>query len=83
HRQNHTEETGTYFFYAAAAGQALFAAVQAAGTADDLDLIKKHLTEDTVDTVLGPVRFDAKGDLIGAGFKLYEVRNGKFTEVTL
>ncbi|MDR1036339.1 MAG: branched-chain amino acid ABC transporter substrate-binding protein [Deltaproteobacteria bacterium] len=83
HQRNHTEETGTYFFYAAAAAQAMLAAVQAAGSADDLDLIKKHLTEDTVDTVLGPVRFDAKGDLIGAGFKLYEVRGGKFTEVTL
>ncbi|MDR1041956.1 MAG: branched-chain amino acid ABC transporter substrate-binding protein [Deltaproteobacteria bacterium] len=83
HRRNHTEETGTYFFYAAAAAQALFAAVEKAGSAEDLELIKKHLTEDTADTVLGPVRFDAKGDLIGAGFKLYEVKDGKFAEVTL
>jgi branched-chain amino acid transport system substrate-binding protein len=83
HRQNHTEETGTYFFYAAAAAQALFAAVEKAGSAEDLALIKKHLTEDTVDTVLGPVRFDSRGDLIGAGFKLYEVKGGKFVEVEL
>ncbi|MDR3154371.1 MAG: branched-chain amino acid ABC transporter substrate-binding protein, partial [Deltaproteobacteria bacterium] len=36
HRKNHAEETGTYFFYAAAAAQALFSAVEKAGTADDL-----------------------------------------------
>jgi branched-chain amino acid transport system substrate-binding protein len=83
HRKNHTEETGTYFFYSMAAAEALFAAVEKAGTADDLDLIKTHLTSDTVDTVMGPVRFDAKGDVIGAGFKLYEVKDGKFVEATL
>jgi branched-chain amino acid transport system substrate-binding protein len=83
HKQNHSEEIGTYFFYAAGAAQTLFAAIEKAGNATDLNLIKKHLTEDTVNTVMGPVRFDAKGDIIGAGFSLYQIKNGKFVEVTL
>ncbi|MDR2459640.1 MAG: branched-chain amino acid ABC transporter substrate-binding protein [Deltaproteobacteria bacterium] len=83
HKAHHTEETGTYFFYAIGAAQALFSAIEKAGTADDLELIKKHLTEDTVDTAMGPVRFDSKGDIIGAGFTLYQIQNGKFVVVDL
>ncbi|MDR1164544.1 MAG: branched-chain amino acid ABC transporter substrate-binding protein [Deltaproteobacteria bacterium] len=83
HKTRHAEDIGPYFFYSAGAAQALFAAVEKAGSATDLDLIKKHLQEDTVETVMGPIRFDAKGDIIGAGFKLYEVKGGKFVEVRL
>ncbi|MDR1111353.1 MAG: branched-chain amino acid ABC transporter substrate-binding protein [Deltaproteobacteria bacterium] len=83
HNTRHTEEIGPYFFYAAGAAQALFAAVEKAGTADDLDAIKKHLTEDTVETVMGPVRFDAKGDVIGAAFALYEIKDGNFSEIKM
>ncbi|MDR1677965.1 MAG: branched-chain amino acid ABC transporter substrate-binding protein [Deltaproteobacteria bacterium] len=83
HHTRHKEETGTYFIYAASAAQALFAAVEKAGTGEDLDLIKKHLTEDTVETIMGPVRFNEKGDVIGAVFALYEVKNGAFVSVSL
>jgi branched-chain amino acid transport system substrate-binding protein len=83
HQTRHKEEIGTYFFYAAGAAQALFAAIEKAGTGDDLDVIKRHLNEDTVDTVMGPVRFDAKGDVIGAEFKLFEVKDGKFVDINL
>ncbi|MDR2352697.1 MAG: branched-chain amino acid ABC transporter substrate-binding protein [Deltaproteobacteria bacterium] len=78
HKTRHTEDIGTYFFYAAGAAQALFAAIEHAGSATDLPLIKKHLHEDTVDTVMGPIRFDTSGDIIGANFNLYVVKNGQF-----
>ncbi|MDR2302810.1 MAG: branched-chain amino acid ABC transporter substrate-binding protein [Deltaproteobacteria bacterium] len=81
HHTRHQEEPGTYFFYAAGAAQALFAAVEKVGNTTDLDAIKKRLQEDTVETVMGPVRFDAKGDVIGAKFILYEVKDGKFVPV--
>ncbi|MDR2368827.1 MAG: branched-chain amino acid ABC transporter substrate-binding protein [Deltaproteobacteria bacterium] len=81
HQSRHQEPIGTYFFYAAGAAQALFAAVEKVGNMTDLDAIKKRLTEDTVETVMGPVRFDAKGDVIGAKFILYEVKDGKFAPV--
>ncbi|MDR0621871.1 MAG: branched-chain amino acid ABC transporter substrate-binding protein [Deltaproteobacteria bacterium] len=81
HHKRHQEEEGPYFFYAAGAAQALFAAVEKVGNATDLDAIKKHLTEDTVETIMGPVRFDAKGDVFGAKFILYEVKDGKFNAI--
>jgi branched-chain amino acid transport system substrate-binding protein len=80
HRSRHKDETGAYFFYSIAAAQAMFKAIEAAGSTTDLNAIKKHLTEDTVDTIIGPVRFDARGDVIGALFKVYQVQNGAYQE---
>ena len=78
-----TEEIGPYFFYSAAAMEALFAAIEKAGSATDLEAIKKHLQEDTVETVMGPVRFDAKGDIVGSQAMMYEIKGGQFVEVEL
>jgi len=83
HQSRHQEEIGTYFFYAAGASQALFSALEKVGNTTDLEAIKNHLNTDTVETVMGPIRFDSKGDVIGAGFKLYEIKDGKFLEVNL
>lgn len=76
-------EVGPYFFYSIAATQALFSAIEKVGSATDLDAIKKHLQEDTVETVMGPVRFDAKGDIIGSQTVMYEIKDGQFVEVEL
>lgn len=84
HRKRYpTEEYGPYFFYAAGAAQALFAAIEKVGNTTDLEAIKKCLQEDSVETVMGPTRFDAKGDVIGAGFKMYQVKDGAYIEVPL
>jgi branched-chain amino acid transport system substrate-binding protein len=83
HQSRHSEEIGPYFFYAAGAAQALVAAIEKTGNATDFETIKKHLTEDTVDTIMGPVRFDAKGDIIGVPFSIYEVKDGQFVELDL
>jgi branched-chain amino acid transport system substrate-binding protein len=83
HGKRHSEETGPYFFYAIAASEALFAAIEKAGGDADLEAIKKNLQENTVDTVMGPVRFDAKGDNIGAKPTMFEIMNGQFVVVEL
>ena len=83
HKKRHSEEIGPYFFYAAGAAQALFAAIEAAGGDADLEAIKKNLQENTVETVMGPVRFDAKGDIIGAKATMFEIKNGQFVEVEM
>ncbi|MDR2724873.1 MAG: branched-chain amino acid ABC transporter substrate-binding protein [Candidatus Adiutrix sp.] len=83
HQKRHSEEIGPYFFYAAGAAEALFAAIAKAGGDADLEAIKKNLQENTVETVIGPVRFDAKGDIIGAKATMYEIKNGQFVEVEL
>ena len=84
HEKRHPgTEIGPYFFYSIAATQALFSAIEKAGSATDLAAIKKHLQEDTVDTVMGPVRFDEKGDIIGSQAVMYEIKGGDFVEVEL
>lgn len=78
-----TEEIGPYFFYSAAAMEALFSAIEKTGNATDLEAIKKHLQEDIVETVMGPVHFDAKGDIVGSQAVMYEIKGGDFVEVEL
>ena len=34
-----------------------------------------------VDTTLGKIRFDARGDAEGVGFSVYQVKGGHFVEV--
>lgn len=84
HKKRHpTEEIGPYFFYSAAAIEALFEAVEKTGSATDLEAIKKQLQTNTADTVMGPVRFDEKGDVIGSQAVIYEIKGGQFVEVEL
>ncbi|MDR2945320.1 MAG: branched-chain amino acid ABC transporter substrate-binding protein [Candidatus Adiutrix sp.] len=84
HEKRHPgTEIGPYFFYSIAAAQALFSAIEKAGDPNDLEAIKKHLQEDTVETAMGPVRFDAKGDIIGSQAVMYEIKDGNFVEVEL
>lgn len=63
---------------------AMLAAVNAldkAGGDRDMAKIMQVLRTDYVDTPLGKIRFDAKGDAEGVGFALFKVENGKFVEV--
>jgi branched-chain amino acid transport system substrate-binding protein len=83
HKKRHSEEMGPYFFFAIGATEALFAAIEKAGGDADLEAIKKNLQENTVETVMGPVRFDVKGDNSEAKAKMFEIKNGKFEEVAL
>ena len=83
HAKRHTEGVGPYFFYSIAAAEALFDAVEKVGNTTDLDAIKKQLQTNTVETILGPVRFDEKGDLLGSSAVMYEVQDGKFVKVDM
>ena len=83
HGKRHTEVVGPYFFYSIAAAQALFDAVEKVGNTTDLAAIKKQLQTETVETILGPVRFDEKGDLIGSSAVMYEIQDGKFVQVDM
>ncbi|MDR1872931.1 MAG: branched-chain amino acid ABC transporter substrate-binding protein [Deltaproteobacteria bacterium] len=49
----------------------------------DFKAVKQFLNEKVVETVMGPVRYDAKGDIIGEGYKLFQIQNGKFVEVPM
>lgn len=73
-------EPGMFFDQGAAAWQALVAAIQKAG-GTDYAALGKALKSNPVETNVGRIKFDAKGDADGVGFAVYQVRGGKFVEV--
>ena len=80
HQATFNAPHGQFFEQAYAATQAILAAVEKAGTADDPDAIAKALREMTVETTLGPIGFDERGDMVGAGFSMYRVVDGKYVD---
>ena len=59
---------------------ALLEAIKAAGSTDS-QKIMEALRTNMVETPLGKIKFDAKGDAEGIGFSIYEVKDGKFVEL--
>lgn len=79
HRKTFNEEPGQFFYLAYAATQLLLNGIEKAGSTDP-DAVAKALRTEYLETPLGKVRFDAKGDLEGAGFAMYKVTGGKFVD---
>ncbi|MEJ2641077.1 MAG: branched-chain amino acid ABC transporter substrate-binding protein [Desulfosarcinaceae bacterium] len=80
HQAAYGEDPGAFFDNAYAATLALLNAIQQAGSTD-YDAIVKALRTKNVDTPLGSIRFDERGDAIGVGFAMYQVKNGHYAEV--
>ena len=80
HQKAYGADPGAFFLNAYAAALALLNAVEKSG-GTDYDGIMKSLTTDYVDTPLGKIKFDGKGDAIGVGFSMYQVKNGVYVEV--
>lgn len=80
HLETYGSDAGAFFENAYAAALALLNAI---GKADstDYDAINKALTTEYVETPLGNISFDEKGDAIGVGFSVYQVQNGQYVEV--
>ncbi|MDR2459397.1 MAG: branched-chain amino acid ABC transporter substrate-binding protein [Deltaproteobacteria bacterium] len=83
YKSRHPGVPTAYYYYSAASAQALFAAIEKAGSLHDLNDIKDHLHKDTVDTVIGPIHFDDNGDIVGLAISVYVVDNGEFKGVPL
>lgn len=79
HRKAFGSEPGQFFELAYAATQALLNAVEKAGSTDP-EAVMKALRTEYVDTPLGRIRFDEKGDCEGAGFAMFQVVDGKFVD---
>ena len=47
----------------------------------ELEAVKKALQTEKVDTPIGNISFDEKGDAIGVGFSVYQVKDGAFVEL--
>ncbi|TLM64770.1 MAG: branched-chain amino acid ABC transporter substrate-binding protein [Deltaproteobacteria bacterium] len=80
YQKKYGREPGMFFDQGAAAWQALVAAIQKAG-GTGYAALEKALRNNPVETSVGRIKFDARGDAEGVGFAVYQVRAGKFTEV--
>lgn len=80
HRKKYNEDPGAFFLNAYAAALALLNAVEKSNSTD-YDAIVKALRTEYVETPLGRISFDEKGDAIGVGFAMYQVQSGKYAEI--
>ena len=80
HKTKYGEDPGPFFLNAHAAATALLNAIGKAGSTDS-EAIAKALKSEKVDTTLGTITFDARGDAVGVGFQVFQVQNGVYVEV--
>ena len=80
HLKKYGEKPGTFFYNGYACAQALAQAAEKAGSIDS-DKMRSAMFDIKIDSPLGPIGFDKAGDVIGAGFSVYKVIDGKYTQV--
>jgi branched-chain amino acid transport system substrate-binding protein len=80
HKKEYGEDPGAFYLNAYAASLALLNAIEKAGSAD-YDAVVKALQTEYVETPLGKIRFDERGDATGVGFSMYQVQNGVYVEL--
>ena len=74
------DDPGAFFQEGYAAALALLNAIEKAGSTD-YDAVTKALRTEYVETPVGKIKFDSKGDAEGVGFSVYTVKNGAFVEL--
>lgn len=77
-RKNHYEPEG-YTLYTYAAFQAIAEGAKRAKSLDPTK-VEEALKQNSLPTVLGPVSFDAKGDVKDFKFRMYQCHNGTYQE---
>ncbi len=80
YKKEYGVEPGAFYLNAYAATLAAFNAIDKAGSTD-FDALVKTLRNAPVDTPLGSIRFDERGDALGVGFAMYVVKSGVYQEV--
>ena len=71
------KDPGTFFDQGYAALQAALNAIKVSGGTDYAKL-GAALKSNEVETTVGKIKFDAKGDAVGVGFSVYQVKGGVF-----
>ncbi len=77
HEKAYGSKPGSFYAQGYAAAQALLNAVAKAGSTD-YDKVVAALRAEYVETTVGKIKFDAKGDAEGVSFSVYQVKDGKF-----
>ncbi len=80
HRSAHGKDPGAFYLNAYAATQALLNAIGKAGTTE-YEALSRALKSEYVETPLGKISFDGRGDAVGVGFSVYQVRDGAYVEI--
>jgi len=80
HKSAFGEEPGAFFVNAYAATIALLTAIENANSADG-QAIMEALRTHYVDTPLGSISFDQRGDATGLGFSVFQVQDGRYVEL--
>jgi branched-chain amino acid transport system substrate-binding protein len=80
HQAKYGEAPGAFFLNAYSAVLALVNAIDVADSTEYAALTNA-LRSNYVDTPLGSISFDAKGDAIGVGFAVYQVQSGAYVEL--
>ncbi len=80
HRKKYGADPGAFYINAWAATLALLHAVEKAGSTD-YEAVSKALRTEWVETPIGKIRFDDRGDAVGAGFSIYQVQKGVYVEL--
>lgn len=80
HKTTFGADHGAFYENAYSAMLAMTAAIEKAGSTD-LAALKKVLQSEKVETPVGAISFDERGDAIGVGFSVYQVKDGVFVEL--
>ncbi|MBE0530165.1 MAG: branched-chain amino acid ABC transporter substrate-binding protein [Rhodospirillales bacterium] len=80
HKKAFNADPGVFYPQAYSAALALLNAIEKAGSTD-YDKIVKALRTEYVETPVGKIRFDERGDAEGVGFDMYQVVKGEFVLV--
>ena len=80
HKKAYGADPGAFYLNAYSAAIALLNAIEQAGSTDYAAVTDALRTKD-VETPLGKIRFDDRGDAIGVGFSMYQVKNGAYVEL--
>lgn len=80
HKAKYGEDPGAFFLNAYAASLSLVNAVEKSCSTEYEDIVNA-LRSEWVATPLGIIKFDERGDAIGVGFAMYQVRDGVYVEV--
>ena len=71
---------GAFFDNGVSAAIVILNAIEKAGSTDS-DKIMKALRTHEVETAVGTIKFDAKGDAVGVGMSVYQVVDGQYKQV--
>jgi branched-chain amino acid transport system substrate-binding protein len=80
HKKAYGTEPGAFYLNAYSATIAILNAITKAKSTK-YEAVSKALRTYKVDTPLGKISFDKKGDALGVGFSMYLVKNGVYVEV--